>query len=965
MYAPHWPRAMATVRLVSTAVRFARTSSVTGIHASRATMRRAPPSTARAVSSFKSMVPTASAATPLSRQQRGFPLARRSVRVMATVAGDDEDEAGAYRSPPSDVAQFVERPQSPGISISPQRDKLLYTFRPPPYPFVSELARPELKLAGLRIDETQNSRSRMSGNTGMALGPMPTSEAEIGVYSHFTGIPSSATVNYVSWATNGKSIAFTVRFAGPDTPDDERAPPELWIADVDTMHCRPLLPGKGLNTLFESYSWLDDNTLAACVVPSDRAVRPARPPTPRGPRVQTNTGGVVAQARTYADLLKDSHDADLFEYFGSSEFVLVDVATGTVTPFGDGAPRTHTRCDPSPDGSFVIMEELLRPYSYEIPCGRFPKRVWITNRAGETVREVSNLPLADSIPIAHNSCRAGPRGVNWRPDKPAELYWTEAQDGGDPRKEASPRDITYVADMFDEKGPQVEGTKRFQTDLRYGGVSFGANGLGILYESWYKTRTIRAWVVDTLGTADRPQRLLYDRDYEDSYTEPGSPLSRRMPDGTYLLAQIEGPVPIDGWAPAKTPKTNDTNDKVKDATATPRLKPEPATLWRTGAILILEGDGASDTGDKPFLDLLNLDTGETLRVWECAGSGALERPGSVISDAHGSPITMESLKILLTRETPSENPQYFSLELGGSVSGAALRPRRISDFPHPHPSLVDPPKQILRYKRADGVDLNATLYTPPGYDVSRDGPLPTIMWAYPREFNSAEAAGQLRDSPNRFTGISPMSPLVWLARGYAVLDGPSLPIIGDAANGIEPNDTYVTQLVAGAKAAVEEATRLGVCNPARVAVGGHSYGAFMASNLLAHAPELFACAVARSGAYNRTLTPFGFQSEERTLWEAPETYTAMSPFMHANIIKKPILLIHGEEDTNSGTNVIQSERFFAALKGNGADARLVLLPHESHSTRGLESVLHVLAETSDFLDKHLRAPEGTAHASKL
>jgi dienelactone hydrolase len=630
---------------------------------------------------------------------------------------------------------------------------------------------------------------------------------------------------------------------------------------------------------------------------------------------------------------------------------VVDVETGAVAPFGNGEAKMHTRLDPSPDGEFAIVEELLRPFSYEIPCGRFPKRVRVVNRFGETVREVADLPLADEIPIVHNSCRAGPRGINWRPDKPAELYWTEAQDGGDPRVEASPRDVTYVADMHDANGPAAAGVARFETDLRYGGVSWGADGLGILYESWYKTRTIRAWVVDTHGRADRPRRLLYDRDYEDSYDEPGSPLSRRMPDGTYLLAQIEGPLPEDGWKKPKEPKGGAEKEKNgKDVT--PRLRPEPASSWFTGATLVTEGDGASDAGDKPFLDLLNLDTGETRRLWECSGTNALERPGSIISDAHGAPITMETLKILLSRETPSENPQYYSLELGGAEK---LAPRRISDFPHPHPSLVDPPKRIMRYKRADGVDLNATLYTPPGYDAERDGPLPTLMWAYPREFNSAEAAGQLRDSPNRFTSISPMSPLVWLARGYAILEGPSLPIIGDADKGVEPNDTYIEQLVAGARAAVDEAARLGVCDPKRVAVGGHSYGAFMASNLLAHAPELFACAVARSGAYNRTLTPFGFQSEERTLWEAKETYQAMSPFMHANVIKKPILLIHGEEDTNSGTNVIQSERFFAALKGNGADARLVLLPHESHSTRGLESVMHVLAETSDFLDAHLKA----------
>jgi dipeptidyl aminopeptidase/acylaminoacyl peptidase len=750
--------------------------------------------------------------------------------------------------------------------------------------------------------------------------------------------------------------------------DADRAAPELWIADAVTRECRPLLPGRGLNTLFENYSWLDDDTIVVCVIPSGREEAPTRPPTPRGPRVQSNGGGNVAQARTYADLLKDSHDADLFEHFGASEFVTVNVKTGEVAPLAPAAAGTaemHTRCDPSPDGQFIIMEALERPFSYAVPCGRFPKRVWVVNRAGETVRDVCSLPLADAIPIVNNSCRAGPRGVAWRPDRPAELYWTEAQDGGDPRVAAEPRDIVFTADLHAgalEGGSAAAGVPTFHTNLRFGGVSWGADGLGLLYESWYKTRTIKAYVVDTFGRADRLPRLLYDRNYEDSYDDPGSPLSRRMSDGTYRLAQVTGPLPKDGWVPAKAARGAPVVAGEEGNEAEKRETPGPVE-WETGVTLILEGDGASDTGDRPFVDLLNLDTGATRRLWQCPGLGALERPGSIISDAGGAPITLDTLKILLSRETPSENPQYYSLELSGG--GGELTPRRISDFPHPHPSLVDPPKEIIRYKRADGVDLNATLYLPPGYDLARDGPLPTLVWAYPREFNSAEAAGQLRDSPNRFTSISPMSPLVWLSRGYAVLEGPALPIIGNAAAGVEPNDSYVEQLVAGARAAVAAVVAKGVTDPRRVAVGGASYGAFMAANLLAHAPDLFACAVARSGAYNRTLTPFGFQSEERTLWQAPETYMSMSPFQHADRIKKPILLIHGEEDTNTGTNVIQSERFFAALKGNGAEAKLVLLPHESHSTRGFESVMHTLAETSDFLDEHmsLEAAERTEKAA--
>ena len=298
----------------------------------------------------------------------------------------------------------------------------------------------------------------MSGSTGLAIGPMPTSDADIGVFETFTGIPEGATLNFVSWSTTARASRSPCVSPDPNVSDHERAPPELWIADVKTLECRPL--GVRLNTLFESYSWLDPTTIAACVVPANRPRPPDRPRRRAGPRVQSNAGGNVAQARTYADLLKDAHDADLFEHFALSEFVVVDVETNVVAPFGDGEARMHTRCDPSPDGAFAILEELRRPFSYEIPCGRFPKRVWVVNRAGETVREVADLPLADEIPIVHNACREGPRSVNWRPDKPAELYWTEAQDGGDPRVEVSPRDITFTADMHGA-GPDAPGVPTF------------------------------------------------------------------------------------------------------------------------------------------------------------------------------------------------------------------------------------------------------------------------------------------------------------------------------------------------------------------------------------------------------------------------------------------------------------------------------------------------------------------------
>jgi dipeptidyl aminopeptidase/acylaminoacyl peptidase len=190
-----------------------------------------------------------------------------------------------------------------------------------------------------------------------------------------------------------------------------------------------------------------------------------------------------------------------------------------------------------------------------------------------------------------------------------------------------------------------------------------------------------------------------------------------------------------------------------------------------------------------------------------------------------------------------------------------------------------------------------------------------------------------------------------VARGYAVFDDPSMPIIGEGDK--EPNDSFVKQLVMSAEAAVNKLVELGIADRRKIAIGGHSYGAFMTANLLAHS-DLFAAGIARSGAYNRTLTPFGFQREERTYWEAPEVYYNMSPFMHADKINEPMLMIHGHADNNSGTFPIQSERMFAAMKGHGGKARLVMLPHESHGYRARESILHVLWETDQLLENYVK-----------
>ncbi len=312
-------------------------------------------------------------------------------------------------------------------------------------------------------------------------------------------------------------------------------------------------------------------------------------------------------------------------------------------------------------------------------------------------------------------------------------------------------------------------------------------------------------------------------------------------------------------------------------------------------------------------------------------------------------------RILTSRESPTEPPNLFVRD----TAAIDDEPRALTRFAHPTPQLRDVAKEQIRYRRADGVDLTATLYLPPGHDIARDGTLPMLMWAYPAEFKSADAAGQVTDSPYRFNRISYWGPLAFLSMGYAVLDDFSVPIVGEGD--AEPNDDYIPQLVASAQAAVDEVVRRGVADADRIAVGGHSYGAFMTANLLAHT-RLYKAGIARSGAYNRSLTPFGFQAEERSYWQANQVYQAMSPFNHANGIKDALLLIHGEEDNNSGTFPIQSERLYAAIKGLGGNARLVMLPRESHGYRARESIMHMLAESNDWLGRYLGRGETAAPA---
>ena len=424
-----------------------------------------------------------------------------------------------------------------------------------------------------------------------------------------------------------------------------------------------------------------------------------------------------------------------------------------------------------------------------------------------------------------------------------------------------------------------------KTEWRYGGVQFTETGIALVSESDRATRMRRTWMYEP-GFAGTPRKV-WELPQEDRYRDPGFPIYR----------------------------------------------PASAKIMQVGEAIYLSGPGASPKGDRPFLDRLNLKSLRAERVWQ-SDEDAYETVVAILDDG--------ASRVITQRQTKATPPNYLTRDLGARSS------RPITQFKDPYPQLSDVQKQLVTYKRKDGVLLSGTIYLPPSYKPGQR--LPMFVWAYPQEFTSTDAASQVVGSQNRFTLVGGASHLLLLTQGYMIFDGPTMPIVGP---GETANDSYVDQLVASAQAAVDYAVEAGYADRDRVGVGGHSYGGFMTANLLAHS-DIFRAGVARSGAYNRTLTPFGFQSETRTFWEVPEVYSRMSPFFHAQKINEPILIIHGEKDDNSGTFPIQSERLYMAIKGHGGTARYVTLPHEAHGYSARESNMHVMAETIAWLDKHVK-----------
>jgi dipeptidyl aminopeptidase/acylaminoacyl peptidase len=779
-----------------------------------------------------------------------------------------------YQAPPPPLPEIVEAVPTPAVSLSPRRDWLAILDRPG-LPSLAEIARPELQLGGLRIDPRTNGPSRdPSEAVGISLLRLADT-ARVAVEN----LPPRVRIGDLSWSPDGTRIAYTVT-------DAERV--ELWVTEVATGKTKRVIR-QGLNAAVGTpFRWTSDSSTILCaIVPEDRSLTPQVPRVPEGPVIVESLGR-EAPARTRTGLLEDRYDELLFHYYVSAQLMRVDLG-------GDrkrlGGPATFLRFDPSPDGRYLLVEILHRPYSYQVPYTRFPRRVEIWSmQDGSLVKQVGDLPLRDDVPTTPGSVPTGPRRFAWRAEAGAALAWVEAQDGGDARGEAEVRDRMYLLPAPFTGDPIVLAT----LSERFESVAWGNDQLAVVEGRDWTEGLVRRWRVQPGDPAAAPE-LLMEFPAGDRYTDPGRFVTAPSARGREVL--LVGP----------------------------------------GSTLYLNGTGASPEGDRPFLDRFTVASRDTTRLWR-SEPPHYETVVAVLDErAHA---------LFTIRESREEPPNYF---IENTESGLL---RRITNFPDPAPALAGVGTEILRYQREDGVPLTATLYLPAGHD-SVAGAYPLLVWVRPRIYREAAEAGQVRGSPFVFESPTWSSPALWATRGYAVLDDPSLPILAEGE--ADPNDTFAEQLVADTRAAVEAAAAGGRIDRERAAVGGHGYGALLAANLLVHS-DLFRAGILSGGVYNLTDTPFGFPTEPRTLWEAPEVYLAMSPYLHAPEVEEPVLLLHGEEDRNPGTYPAQSERFYEALKGLGATVRLVLFPEEGHEILARQSVLHLLWEADRWLETYVRSP---------
>ncbi len=788
---------------------------------------------------------------------------------LLTLAQDDV----TYKTPPKDMLDMLMAKAAPGVSIDDRGEWMLLT-ESNSYPSVEELARPELKIAGLRINPANYAPSRQNFINNLYL-----KNISSGKEMKISGLPNPLAASNISWSPDDKKIAFT---------HTTSTRIDLYVIDVTTQKATKISK-TALNVITGGAIWYDNNTLLYRTALKPATAAPPKPAMPKGPTVQENYGKASPRP-TYQDLIKSPYDEELFAFYATTQ--LVKNSNGVETKIGQ--PAIYGSISVSPDKKYFLLRKVKKPFSYTVPANGFPAEMLITDINGKLVKQLADLPSSETAPGGNDNVQLAPRAFDWRDDEPATIIWCMPLDSGLIKKQAEYRDAVYALSApFTGDAIQL-----FKTKMRYRGTTWGNSNLAIVTEGLTGKQTVQ---LDRFNSVTGDLEKLITRNTTNAYANPGQPLTAPNQFGKNVLLTI------------------DNGNKI----------------------IFNNTTGSSPKGDLPFLMSYDVHQKKADTLWR-SPEGYFEYVVKLL-DAN-------KLSLVTRKESEKEMPNYWLKNLRLRIAD-----RQLTAFTNPYPQMEGVSKEKIKYKRADGVDLTGDLYLPKGYNKERDGKLPVLIWAYPAEYNSADDAAQIRGSEHKFTLIGGASPVMYVTQGYAVLNNAEMPIVATGKDK-KPNDNFIEQLTMNAEAAINALDSLGVGDRNRMAVSGHSYGAFMTANLLAHT-NLFKAGIARSGAYNRTLTPFGFQNEDRTYWQDPELYNKMSPFSYADKIKTPIMLVHGDMDNNTGTFPIQSERMYNAIKGHGGTVKYLSLPYESHGYQGRENLLHLLSEQLSWLDKYVKNAE--------
>ncbi len=796
--------------------------------------------------------------------------------------------ASGYNQPPKNILDVMHAPLPPRPVVSPTKDRMLLIARQP-YPTIERVATPYLRLAGVRVEPKNHSKHDTPGGYGITdcVSTFELIAIPSGTSTPVT-LPSPACVQDPLWSADGKHFAFA-NIAADSV--------EIWIGDAQTGAVHKVA-GARLNPMFGGeMRWMpDQQALLVKLIPDSMGEPPQAAEAPAGPSIQ-ETDGQKGQSSTYEnrDTLGNRHDEDVFDYYATSQLALVDAATGRITPVGKRGNIDNLSV--APDGQHVLVNTIHKPYSYVTTYDRFPREVEVWDiSAGSTpaMHTIASIPLADRVPI--RGVRTGPRSFMWRPTDPATLVWAEALDNGDWKVTVPARDKIML-----QKAPfQTPAVEIVRTEQRAVGMEWSEQPGVAFVREYDNNKHFQSTLIVNFDSPQQTPRQIWKLSSDERYADPGDPVMKRLPNGFSVMRQ-------------------------------------------DGDSIYLEGTGSSPDGDRPFLDKFDLKMLHTERLFR-SDKSSYEQFLSFVGSDDG--------KFLTWHQSPVDPPNAFVHTLEkhtDAPTGEAVFASKsvaVTHIPDPAPQVRAIKERLVKYKRADGLDLSFTLFTPPGYKEGTR--VPTILYAYPTDYADPTKAAQVSGSQERFTQLRQYRLL--LLAGYAIIDNASFPVVGDPQKAY---DTYLDQLVADAKAAVDEAVRLGVADPNRIGVTGHSHGALMTANLVAHS-DLFRAGAATSGSYNKTLTPFGFQNEQRSVWEAEDVYLKVSPFFYADKLKTPLLIVHGEEDANPGTTPLQSTKLYEAIRGNGGTARLVVLPHEPHWYSAMESNEQLIYEMLRWFDKYVK-----------